>query len=136
MPSVKAIREKWDVVAGKIRIQVLGDGPLPKGLQRIVDAAGPDLWIEGKDLVDLCKQRSEEGESGCNAPEAFSASTAVLAGGYDPPKAMEESPVSSAAPPTSSVSSIMQVRRYSWRQCKKNVAYGKSWQFVRKEQIN
>ena len=89
VPSVKAIREKWDFAAGKVRIQVLGDGPLPKGLQSIVDAAGPDLWIDGKDLFDLCKQRSEEGESGCNAPEAFSASTAALADGYDPPKAME-----------------------------------------------
>ena len=44
----------------------------------------------------------------CNAPEAFSASTAALADGYDPPKAIEESPVSSAASPTSSVLSIMQ----------------------------
>ena len=63
VPSVKAIREKWPIFAGKIRIQVLGNGPLPKDLQSIVDAAGPDLWIEGEDLVDLCKQRSEEGRA-------------------------------------------------------------------------
>ena len=48
-----------------------------------------------------------------NAPEAFSAPTAALAAGYGSPKAMEESPVSSAASPTSLISSIMQVRRYS-----------------------
>ena len=71
----------------------------------------------------------------CNAPEAFSASTAALADGYDPPKALEESPVFSAASPTSSVSSIMQLRRYSWQPCKRNVAYGKSWQFVGKNKL-
>ena len=43
--------------------------------------------------------------------------------------------MSSAASPTSSVSSIMQVRRYSWRPCKRNVAYGKSWQFVGKNKL-
>ena len=135
VPSVKAIREKWPIFAGKIRIQVLGNGPLPKDLQSIVDAAGPDLWIEGEDLVDLCKQRSEEGESGCNAPEAFSAPTVALAAGYGSPKAMEESPVSSASSPTSLISSIMQVRRYSWRPYERNVAYGKRWQFVGRNKL-
>ena len=135
VPSVKAIREKWPIFAGKIRIQVLGNGPLPKDLQSIVDAAGPDLWIEGEDLVDLCKQRSEEGESGCNAPEAFSAPTVALAAGYGSPKAMEESPVSSASFPTSLISSIMQVRRYSWRPYERNVAYGKRWQFVGRNKL-
>ena len=48
---------------------------------------------------------------------------------------MEESPVSAAASPTSFVSSIMQVRRYSWRPYKRNVAYGKSWQFVGKNKL-
>ena len=130
VPSVKAIREKWPIFAGKIRIQVLGDGQLPKDLQAIVDAAGPDWCIEGEDLVDLCKQRSEEGESGCNAPEAFSEPSVALASGCDSPEAMEESPVPSASPPTSSVSSVVQVRRYSWRSYAKNVAYEKRREFV------
>ena len=130
VPSVKAIREKWPIFAGKIRIQVLGDGQLPKDLQSIVDAAGPDLCIEGEDLVDLCKQRSEEGESGCNAPGAFSEPAVALTSGCDSPEAMEESPVPSASPPASSVSSVVQVRRYSWRSYAKNVAYGKRREFV------
>ena len=128
--SVKAIREKWPIFAGKIPIQVLGNGSLPKDLQAIVDAAGPDLWIEGENLVDLCKQRSEEGESGCNAPGAFSEPAVALAADYGSPKAMEESPVPSASSPTSFISSVMQVRRYSWRPYEKNVAYGKRRQFV------
>ena len=47
VPSVKAIREKWPIFSGRIRVQVLGDGALPLGLQAIVDAAGPKSWIEG-----------------------------------------------------------------------------------------
>ena len=48
VPSVKAIRDKWPVHVGRIRVQVLGDGePLPSGLQAIVEAAGSDAWIEG-----------------------------------------------------------------------------------------
>ena len=43
---------------------------------------------------------------------------------------MEESPVPSASPPTSSVSSVVQVRRYSWRSHAKNVAYEKRREFV------
>ena len=48
---------------------------------------------------------------------------------------MEESHGSSAAAPTSFVSSIMQVRRYLWRPYKRNIAYGKSWQFVGKNKL-
>ena len=54
----------------------------------------------------------------------------ALAAGYGSPKAMEESPVPSASSPTSFISSVMQVRRYSWRPYEKNVAYGKRRQFV------
>ena len=36
----------------------------------------------------------------------------------------------SASPPASSVSSVVQVRRYSWRSYAKNVAYGKRREFV------
>ena len=54
----------------------------------------------------------------------------MLASGCDSPEAMEESPVPSASPPTSSVSSVVQVRRYSWRSYAKNVAYEKRREFV------
>ena len=130
VPSVKAIREKWPIFAGKIRIQVLGDGKLPEDLQTIVDAAGPGLWIEGEDLVDLCKQRSEEGENECNPPGAFSESFVALASGCDSPEAMEESLVPLASPPAPSVTSVVQVRRYSWRSYAKHDAYGKRQEFV------
>ena len=66
----------------------------------------------------------------CNAPEAFSASPVVLASGCDSPEAMEESPVPSASPPTSSVSSVVQVRRYSWRSYAKNAICEKRLEFV------
>ena len=68
--------------------------------------------------------------STCNAPEAFSEPSVALASGCDSPEAMEESPVPSASPPTSSVSSVVQVRRYSWRSYAKNVAYEKRREFV------
>ena len=62
VPSAKAIAEKWPVKTGPIRVKILTDGePLPSDLQTIADAVGPDSWIEGSVLVDLCKQRSEEG---------------------------------------------------------------------------
>ena len=62
VPSAKAIREKWPIKNGPIRVKVISDGePLPSDLQAIADALGPDSWIEGHVLVDLCKQRSEEG---------------------------------------------------------------------------
>ena len=130
VPSVKAIREKWPIFAGRILIQVLGDGRLPKDLQIIVDAAGPDLWIEGEDLVDLCKQRSEEGESGCNAPGAFAAPFMALASGCDSAAAIEEPPAPLVSPPAPSVTPVVQVRRYSWRSYAKHDAYAKRREFV------
>ena len=54
----------------------------------------------------------------------------ALASGCDSPEAMEESPVPSASPPASSVSSVVQVRRYSWRSYAKHDAYGKRREFV------
>ena len=137
VPSVKAFLEEWPIFAGKIRIQVLGDGTLPKDLQTIVDAVGPNLWIEGEDLVDLCKQRSEEGESGCNAPGAFEEPFMALASGCDSAAAMEEPPVPLASPPAPSVMPVVQVRRYSWRSYAKHDAYAKRREFVgTNKQIN
>ena len=54
----------------------------------------------------------------------------MLASGCDSPQAMEESPVPSASPPTSSVSSVVQVRRYSWRSYAKNATCEKRREFV------
>ena len=95
VPSVKAIAEKWPIFSGRIRIQVLGTGALPSDLQTIVDAAGSNSWIEGEDLVDLCKQRSEEGGSGCNAPGAFEEPLVALATGCDSSTEVEEPSVPS-----------------------------------------
>ena len=134
---MKAIVEKWPIFAGKIRIQVLGDGSLPKDLQVIVDATGSDSWIEGEDLVDLCKQRSEEGESGCNSPGAFEEPLVALASGCDPAAAIEEPPVPLASPPANSVMPVVQVRRYSWRSYAKHNTYEKRRDFVgTNKQIN
>ena len=43
--------------------------------------------------------------------------------------------MSSASSPTSLISSIVQVRRYSWRPYERNVAYGKNWQFVGRNKL-
>ena len=137
VPSVKAIREKWPIFSGRIRVQVLGDGALPAGLQAIVDAAGSKSWIEGEALVDLCKQRSEEGESGCNAPEAFLAPLVALTTGCDSSAEAEEPPVPLAPSQEASVMPVVQVRRYSWQPYVKHVAYEKRREFVgRNKQIN
>ena len=137
VPSVKAISERWSIFSGRIRIQVLGDGALPSGLQAIVDAAGERSWIEGENLVDLCKQRSEEGGSGCNAPGAFEEPLTALATGCDSPAEAEEPSVPLAPPQEAPVMPVVQVRRYSWRSYDKHVAYDKRREFVgRNRQIN
>ena len=116
---------------------MLGDEALPKDLQTIVDVTGFDSWIEGEDLVDLCKQRSEEGGSGCNAPGAFEEPLVALASGCNPATAVEEPPVPLAPPPEASVTPVVQVRRYSWRSYAKHDAYDKRQEFVgTNKQIN
>ena len=131
VPSVKAIAEKWPVFTGSIRVQVLGDGePLPADLQTIVDAAGSDSCIEGSVLVDLCKQRSEEGGSGCNAPAGAEEPLVSLASGCDAPAEAEEPPVPLAPSPEPPVTPVVQVRRYSWHSYAKHVAYDKRREFV------
>ena len=115
----------------------VGDGVLPEDLQTIVDAAGPNSWIEGEDLVNLCKQRSEEGGSGCNAPGAFEEPLVALTSGCDSATAVEEPPVPLAPPPEASVAPVVQVRRYSWRSYAKPDANDKRREFVgTNKQIN
>ena len=87
--SVKAIQDNWGIKEGRIRVQVLGEvGDLPADLKAIVDAAGPELCIEGSALVDLCVQRSSQRGSGCDAPSE----------GEELPLAMETSPTPSILP--------------------------------------
>ena len=90
--------------SGRIRVQVLGEvEDLPPGLQAIVEAAGPDSYIEGRVLVDLCVQRSGQRGSGCDAPNE----------GEELPMAMASSSRTSTLP-------AAQVRQYSWLHYDKN----------------
>ena len=103
--SMKAIQDNWGVKSGRIRVQVLGEvEDLPPGLQAIVEAAGPDSYIEGSVLVDLCVKRSGQRGSGCDAPNG---------GGEELPMAMASSSMISTLP-------AAQVRQYSWRHYDKN----------------
>ena len=115
VPSVKAIAEKWPVKNGPIRVKVISDGePLPSDLQAIADAIGPDSWIEGRVLVDLCKQRSEEGGSGCYAPGKILEPPVSLTFGCDTPEEVAEPPVLHLPSPGSPIMPVVQVRQFSW----------------------
>ena len=96
--STRAIRDKWPVHSGRIRIRVLGEAKdLPSGLQAIVKAKSPDDYIEGSVLVDLCRQRSGQRGNGCDAPNVS-----------------EELPTPMASPPRPPTPPAAQVRQYSW----------------------
>ena len=113
---VKAITDKWHVKDGPVRVKIIDDGnPLPSDLQVIVDAAGPDKWIEGSVLVDLCKQRSEEGGSGCYAPGKIPETPVILESGCDTPEEAAELPVLHLPSPGPSIMPVGQVRQFSWR---------------------
>ena len=112
---VKAINQKWPVKNGPVRVKVTSDGnPLPADLQVIVDAVGPDKWIEGSVLVDLCKQRSEEEGSGCYAPEKIPETPVFLESGCDSPEEVAEPPVLHLPSPGPSIMPVGQVRQFSW----------------------
>ena len=112
---VKAINQKWPVKNGPVRVKVISDGnPLPADLQVIVDAVGPDKWIEGSVLVDLCKQRSEEEGSGCYAPEKIPETPVFLESGCDSPEEVAEPPVLHLPSPGPSIMPVGQVRQFSW----------------------
>ena len=113
---VKAITDKWGVKEGPVRVEIIDDGnPLPSDLQVIVDAAGPHKWIEGSVLVDLCKQRSEEGGSGCYAPGKIPETPVILESGCDTPEEAAELPVLHLPSPGPSIMPVGQVRQFSWR---------------------
>ena len=66
--SMKTIQDKWPIHSERIRVRITGEkGELPDDLQAIVEATD---CIEGSVLVDLCRQRSGQRGSGCDAPEA------------------------------------------------------------------
>ena len=114
VPSVKAIHDKWPVRSGCIRIKILSEGEaLPSDLQAVVDAAGPDSCIEGNVLVDLCKQRSGQRGSNCNAPAEA-----------------EEVSVPVASPPRLPTLPAAQVRQYSRHHYAKNDVSDKRREFV------
>ena len=116
VPSVKAIAEKWPVKDGPIRVKVISDGePLASDLQAIADAVGPDSWIEGRVLVDLCKQRSEEGGSSCYTPGEIPESPVSLMFGCDTPEEVAEPPVLHLPSPGPPMMPVVQVRQFSWR---------------------
>ena len=68
-----------------------------------MEAAGPELYIEGSVLVDLCVQRSGQRGSGCDAPKE----------GEELPMAMETSPRPATLP-------TAKVRQYSCHHYAKN----------------
>ena len=100
---MKVIRDKWPVHSGCIRVRVLGEAKdLPSDLQAIVEATGPDDYIERSVLVDLCMQRSGRRRSGCDAPKTSDGSRKVSEGfptlGCDVRKASEGFPNPVASP--------------------------------------
>ena len=96
--SMETIQGKWPIHSGRIRVRIIGEArELPADLRAIVEATDPDDCIEGSVLVDLCRQRSGQRGSGCDAPIAS----------VELPKPMVSSPT-----PTLPAA---QVRQYSWR---------------------
>ena len=66
--STENILEKWPVWTGMVQVFTLGSKEeLPADLEEVVKAAGQEGRIERKELYALCKQRSSEGGSGCDA---------------------------------------------------------------------
>ena len=58
--SLENIQRKWPIPPGCVRVKILGEEKdFPADLRELVEALDPDKCIEGKVLVDLCRQRSE-----------------------------------------------------------------------------
>ena len=91
---------------------------LPSDLQAVVEVTGPDNCIEGRVLVDLCRQRSGRRGSGCDAPRTSA-----------------ELPTPMASSPTPPTLPAVQVRQYSWRHdARQNEClYDKRREFVGKQ---
>ena len=97
--SLDTIQDKWPIHSGRVRVRILGEEKdLPADLRAVVEALDPDKCIEGNDLVDLCRQRSEWRGSGC-----------------DVPRTSEELPEPSASSSTDDHRPAVQVNQFSWR---------------------
>ena len=69
--SMETIQYKWPIPSGRIRVRIIGEArELPADLRAIVEATDQDDCIQGSVLVDLCRQRSSQRGSGCDAPIA------------------------------------------------------------------
>ena len=96
--SLDNIQNKWPIHSGRVRVKILGEEKdLPADLRELVEALDPDKCIEGNDLADLCRQRSERRGNGC-----------------DVPRASEEIPEPSASSSTEEHRPAVQVNQFSW----------------------
>ena len=112
--SMETIQDKWPIHSGRIRVRVIGEeGELPADLRAIVEATDQDDCIEWSVLVDLCRQRSGQRGSGCDAPMVSMELPTPL--------------VSLPTPPTLPAA---QVRQYSWHRCALKDVYEKRREFV------
>ena len=119
--SMKTIQNKLPIHSGRIRVRIMGEkGELPDDLRAIVKATDQDDCIEGSVLVDLCRQRSGQRGSGCDAPEASL-----------------ELPTPLISSPTPPMPPAAQVRQYSWHHYALKDVYEKRREFVgRNKQTN
>ena len=65
--SLDDLQHRWAVPPVCVSVKILGEErDLPADLRELIGALDPDKCIEGKVLVDLCRQRSERRGSGCD----------------------------------------------------------------------
>ena len=65
--SLDEIQRRWAVPPVCVPVKILGEEKdLPADLRELIGALDSDKCIEGKVLVDLCRQRSERRGSGCD----------------------------------------------------------------------
>ena len=96
--SLDNIQCKWPIPPGRVRVKILGEEKdLPADLRELVEALDPDKCIEGKVLVDLCRQRSERRGNGCDVSRMF-----------------EDLPEPSASSSKMVHRPAVQVNRFSW----------------------
>ena len=96
--SLDNIQRKWPIPPGRVRVKILGEEKdLPADLRELVEALDPDKCIEGKVLVDLCRQRSERRGNGCDVSRTF-----------------EDLPEPSASSSKMVHRPAVQVNRFSW----------------------
>ena len=96
--SLDNIQRKWPIPLGRVRVKILGEEKdLPADLRELVEALDPDKCIEGKVLVDLCRQRSERRGNGCDVSRTF-----------------EDLPEPSASSSKMVHRPAVQVNRFSW----------------------